>query len=176
MSIEQALAAQTAAVKENTAALAALTAAWNSLREQAIQMKASGKTVAAAHGVPLSEMPAVETPAPATKAEPKPKAAVKDESAPKAEPQVEATPADTQPASETAPTVTAESTAAPESPSEATPASTSIDIKQLTAIVTAAATRNRDGLLAVLAKYGVKRASELNPDQWPALAGELEAV
>jgi len=162
VSIEQALSEQTAAIRDNTRALTALCEAWNALRDRATEI-AAGKhadTVVAAK-VPLAEAPKVEA-----------KAEKKAEAVPKAEP----TPAVTPPASETAPTATVESTAAPESPSEEKPVGETIDVKQLSAIVTAAATRNREGLVRVLAKYGVKRATELSPEQWPALVTELEAV
>ncbi len=50
------------------------------------------------------------------------------------------------------------------------------DIKALSAAVTSAATRNRDGLVALLAKYEVKRASEVPETQWAQLISELEAL
>lgn len=50
------------------------------------------------------------------------------------------------------------------------------DIKALSTAVTSAATRNRDGLVALLAKYEVKRASEVPETQWAQLISELEAL
>lgn len=47
---------------------------------------------------------------------------------------------------------------------------------QLSAAVTAAATRNRDGLVAALAAKGVKRAGEIPADQWAAFIVEVSAL
>ena len=58
------------------------------------------------------------------------------------------------------------------SPSEA-PA---VEMKDLSAAVTAAATRNREGLVALLGTHNVKRASELPQDKWAGLVVELEAL
>lgn len=49
-------------------------------------------------------------------------------------------------------------------------------MQDLSAAVTAAATRNRDGLVALLGKHNVKRASELPQDKWAALVVELNAL
>lgn len=153
MSIEQALAEQTAAIRENTRAIVALSDAWNALRDRAMGIEA-GKEIVVAK-TPMADAPEVKTEKP--KAEKK-----KAEDAPKAE-----APAPTPPAEETKP---AEPEAAAASPSELP------DIKALSAVVTAAATRNREGMLAVLAKHGVERASHLPQEKWRALMDEMEAV
>ena len=51
-----------------------------------------------------------------------------------------------------------------------------VELKDLSAAVTAAATRNREGLVALLAKHNVKRASELPQENWAALLVELAAL
>lgn len=138
MSLEQALA-------ENTAVMKELVAAWKALTVNAAACK-TADTVKAG-GVKVLEKAA----------DPKPVA-----TPPAA---ATATPA---PVAETAP-----AEAAAESPSDA-PAV--VEMKDLSAAVTAAATRNRDGLVALLGKYAVKRASEVPRGQWAALVAELGAL
>ena len=65
---------------------------------------------------------------------------------------------------------------APATIATASPSEVKVELKDLSAAVTAAATRNRDGLVALLAKHNVKRASELPADAWAALVVELEAL
>ena len=178
MSLEQALAEQTAAIRENTRAVVALHEAWQHLRERAKYM---ADVATHAGGVPLADPKPVDTPA-AKEAAPKATA----ESTPAVESPSEGKPAQPAPSpaagpatveaaapvkTESAPTPTAASAEAPPQPSTA-----AIDMKALSAAVTAAATRNRDGLVAVLAKYGVKRASELSQDQWAPLVADLETI
>ena len=86
-------------------------------------------------------------------------------------PKPEPTPAPTPVAAAEATTALPATAAA--SPSEA-PAV--VEMKDLSAAVTAAATRNRDGLVALLGKHNVKRASELPQDKWAGLVAELEAL
>lgn len=138
MSIEQTIAANTAALTAQTAAIENLAAMWKLLTANATAIKAGG--------VPLSEKAPDPKPAP-TPAAP-----------------VTATPT---------PEVSAPAEPAAASPSEA-PAV--VEMKDLSAAVTAAATRNRDGLVALLGKHNVKRASELPQDKWAALVLELEAL
>lgn len=178
MSLEQALAEQTAAIRENTRAVLALHEAWQHLRERAKYM---ADVATHAGGVPLADPKPVATPA-AKEAAPKVAAAP----APAVESPSEGKPAPPAPSPAAGPTtaeaaapVKTESAPAPaaESVEAPQPASTAaIDMKALSTIVTAAATRNREGLVAVLARFGVKRASELPQDKWPALVAELEAV
>lgn len=141
MSLEQALAANTAAIME-------LTAAWSKLLLQGQQINArveTGEVTTVTAGT--VKVKVAEAPKPVATPAPTPAVAV------------EATIASVE--------------TAVASPSEA-PAV--IEMKDLSAAVTAAATRNRDGLVALLGKHNVKRASELPQDKWAALVAELEAL
>ena len=149
MSIEQTIAANTAALTAQTAAIEALVAVYAKLTAQA-------KNV-------VSEVQAGKTTAVTLAAE------KRIEVAPSPKP--EATPAPTPVAVEAAAIASPEIAAA--SPSEA-PALA--EMKDLSAAVTAAATRNREGLVALLGKHNVKRASELPQDKWAGLVAELEAL
>lgn len=144
MSLEQALAANTAALTAQTAVMSDLVAAWKTLTAQSVALKA-------AEAFTIGGAAKVEK-----VADPKP---AHTPTAP-----VTVTPT---------PEVTAPVEAAAASPSEP-PAK--VEMKDLSAAVTAAATRNRDGLVALLAKHNVKRASELPQDQWAALVAELGAL
>ena len=138
MSLEQALA-------ENTAVMKELVAAWKALTANAAACKTVD--VVKAGGVKVLEKVA------------------------------DPTPADTQTAPATA-TATPTPGPAPIEPAAASPSDTPavVEMKDLSAAVTAAATRNRDGLVALLGKYEVKRASEVPQDQWAALVAELGAL
>lgn len=138
MSLEQALA-------ENTAVMKELVAAWKALTANAAACK-TADTVKAG-GVKVLEKAADPKPAPTPTAP------------------VTATPVSV--------VETAQAEAVAESPSDAP---TVVEMKDLSAAVTAAATRNRDGLVALLGKHKVKRASEVPQDQWAALVVELEAL
>ena len=150
MSIEQTIAANTAALTAQTAAMEALVAVYAKLTAQAKNVVAevqAGKTTA----VTLAAEKRIEV-------APTPK------------------PVDTPVAVVTAtatPEVTAPAEPAAASPSEAP---TVVEMKDLSAAVTAAATRNREGLVALLGKHNVKRASELPQDKWAGLVAELEAL
>ncbi len=146
MSLEQALAANTAAIETQTAALQALADAWNALRAQANNLKLAGCSAAdiSSAGVPQTESPQVEAP----------KASGTNAAA--------HTPGTSDPAPAEVPPLKA--------------VAAFVDIKVLSAAVTAAATRNRDGLVALLAKYEVKRASEVPEGKWAQLVSELEAL
>lgn len=147
MSIEQTIAANTAALTAQTAAIDNLAAMWKLLTANATAIKANETiTTVKAGGVPVIEKATDPKPAP-TPAAPVTVTPTPEASAP-AEP-------------------------AAASPSEA-PAV--VEMKDLSAAVTAAATRNRDGLVALLGKHNVKRASELPQDKWAALVTELEAL
>ena len=135
MSLEQALA-------DNTAAMTKLIEVWTTLTAQAKTIDGTKPFKAA--GVPVTKV-----------------------EAPKPEP----TPAPTPVAAAEATTALPATAAA--SPSEA-PAV--VEMKDLSAAVTAAATRNRDGLVALLGKHNVKRASELPQGKWASLVAELEAL
>lgn len=143
MSIEQTIAANTAAITAQTAAITELIGAWKALTANAVACKTADKVKAT--GVTVIEK------APDPKSDP--------------------TPAPTPVVAEAVTTATPET--AKVSPSDA-PAK--VEMKDLSAAVTAAATRNRDGLVALLGKHNVKRASELPQDQWAALVVELEAL
>lgn len=128
MSLEQALAA-------NTAAIQSLIEVWSKLTAQAttIQNTATPGDPIVAAGKPTAAVVAAPTPAVAETQAAKPETAT-------------------------------------ESPSEAP------TLAQLSAAVTAAATRNRDGLVAALAAKGVKRAGEIPQDQWAAFITEVGAL
>ncbi len=147
MSLEQALASNTAALQAQTAALQALGDAWNALRAQAQKLKTAGcsATDITSAGVLQSDAPLVEVSNPTTET---------------------STALDT--------SVDSDSSRAEAPPIKASTAS--VDIKVLSAAVTAAATRNRDGLVALLAQYEVKRATEVSQDKWAQLVSDLEAL
>lgn len=152
MSLEQELAANTAAIEANTAAVKALHAAWAQLTSQAAaikagvaageitQIKAGGTVVAKVESAPKAEKPAPTPPAPEMAT----------------------------PAVEVAAPVPA--TASPSEPPK------EVTMEQLSAAVTSAATRNRDGVIKLLSERGVKRASELPKDQWAGIVTVLEAL
>lgn len=150
MSIEQTIAANTAALTAQTAAMEALVAVYAKLTAQAKNVVAdvqAGKTA----GVTLAAVKHIEV-APS----PKPVAT---------------------------PVAVVTATATPEVIAPAEPAAASlsdtpavVEMKDLSAAVTAAATRNREGLVALLGKHNVKRASELPQDKWAGLVAELEAL
>lgn len=160
MSLEQALADQTAAIRENTRALAALTEAWNALRENAAKLQKHPKLdELGAAGVPMAEAPQAKAPAlEATKPE-----------APKAEVKAEEAPAATQPAPEAAPEAPAQPEAAAESPSEVT-------LPVLQALVLEKAKANKAAVLAVLTKYGAKSASTVAEADRAAVYAEVKAL
>lgn len=157
MSLELALAANTAAIQEQTAALRALGEAWNALREQATQLRSAGHSAATvvSAGVPQADAPKVEQPAPAK--------APKAEKAPKPAP----TPAVEEPAQPEA----AADEPAVESPSEeAAPAPTLQDIQDL---IRSNMGHHREAIVKTLAKYGAKRASELKAEDYAAFVATL---
>jgi len=152
MSLEQALAAQTAAITDNTTALNALIAAWTKLATQGkniaqgVENGTVTKTTAGNITIPLAKaevaLPVLD------KAEAK-----KPVATPPAP--VTVTPA---PAVETAP---AEVAAA--SPSEA---AEPITYAQVSKAITDGVKVNRDHVLATLAKFGVKKGPELKVEQY----------
>jgi hypothetical protein len=135
-------------IAENTSALNKLIEVWTTLSNRANGI--DGSKPFAAAGVSLNPAPV------AAKVTP-----------PKPTP--EATPAPIPVAAAVEVIVSPEIAA--ESPSEAP-----VEIKDLSAAVTSAATRNRDGLVALLSKHNVKRASEVPQAQWAALIAELGAL
>lgn len=150
------------AIQENTAAVKALIDVWAKLVTQGntVAANAAAKTAAGepygvtAGGTPVTK---VEPKAEAPKAEaPKGKAAA---------------PAPTPAASEPAPAATAASETAAESPSDEV-----VDMVLLTKETTAAATRNRAGLVALLAEYGAARASAIPQGDWPAYIAKVRAL
>lgn len=136
MSIEQALA-------DNTAAIKALTKAWESLNAQAraISTKVDKGEADKVNIVGVAEIPLAKV----EEKKPAPTPAVVETQAAKPE-------------------------TATEPPSE-TPT-----MAQLSAAVTAAATRNREGLVAALTAKGVKRAGEIPQDHWAAFIAEVGAL
>jgi len=51
-----------------------------------------------------------------------------------------------------------------------------VTLEQLSAAITAAARRNRDGVIALLTELGVKRASEAPQDQWDSIIAKVGAL
>lgn len=136
MSLEQALAANTAAIKELTAAWASLNAQARAISTKVDNGQADKVNIAGVAEIPLAKV---------EEKKPAPTPAVAETQA--AKPEIATAP-----------------------PSEAP------TMAQLSAAVTAAATRNRDGLVAALAAKGVKRAGEIPQDQWAAFIAEVGAL
>lgn len=168
MSLEEKLAANTAALEANTAALNAVAAAWNTLAGQAATIKAKADTgevkhVAAAGTVVADLRPAnVEGPKTpkATKAEKPaatPAAAVTDTPAP-----AEAAPAE----------------AATASPSKVEHDGTpdSVTLEDVQAAVRLKLQEHKEELKAVLAKFGATKASNLDPSKWLDALKAINAI
>ena len=148
------------AIQENTAAVKALIDVWAKLVTQ-------GNTVVAnaAEKVAVGESYGVTAGGtPVAKVEPKPKA-----EAPKAQAAAHApTPTADEPAQTAA-------VAAPEAATE--PLSDEVvDLVLLTKETTGAATRNRAGLVALLAEYGAARASAIPQDKWAEYIAKVRAL
>ena len=158
------------AIQENTAAVKALIDVWAKLVTQ-------GNTVVAnaAEKVAVGESYGVTAGGtPVAKVEPKPKAEAPKAEAPKAEaPKAQAAAhAPTPTVSEPAPTA---AVAAPEAATE--PLSDEVvDLVLLTKETTGAATRNRAGLVALLAEYGAARASAIPQDKWAEYITKVRAL
>ena len=152
------------ALKENTAAVQALIDVWTKLVAQgnAVTANAAAKTAAGeAYGVTAGGTPV-------TVADPKPPAKA---ATPKVEaPKVEA-PAPAPTATEQAPGEAADANSAAESPSEEV-----VDLALLTKETTGAATRNRAGLVALLAEFGAARASAIPADKWAEYIAKVRAL
>ncbi len=150
------------AIRENTAAVKALIDVWAKLVTQGntVAANAAAKTAAGEpYGVTAGGTPV-------TKVEPKAEA-------PKAEaPQGKtAAPAPTPAASEPAPAAVVAPETAAESPSEEV-----VDLALLTKETTGAATRNRAGLVALLAEFGAARASAIPADKWAEYIAKVRAL
>lgn len=158
------------ALKENTAAVQALIDVWTKLVAQgnAVTANAAAKTAAGeAYGVTAGGTPV-------TVVDPKPpaKAATPKVEAPKVEaPKVEA-PAPTPTADVQAPTT---ENAAPETAAESLSEEV-VDLALLTKETTGAATRNRAGLVALLAEFGAARASAIPADKWAEYIAKVRAL
>lgn len=158
------------ALKENTAAVQALIDVWTKLVAQgnAVTANAAAKTAAGeAYGVTAGG-------APVTVVDPKPtaKAATPKVEAPQVEaPKVEA-PAHTPAADVQAPTT---ENVAPETAAES-PSEEVVDLALLTKETTGAATRNRAGLVALLAEFGAARASAIPADKWAEYIAKVRAL
>ena len=152
------------ALKENTAAVQALIDVWTKLVAQgnAVTANAAAKTAAGeAYGVTAGGTPV-------TVVDPKPTAKA---ATPKVEaPKVEA-PAPTPAADVHAPVEAADANSAAESPSEEV-----VDLALLTKESTGAATRNRAGLVALLAEFGAARASAIPADKWADYIAKVRAL
>lgn len=163
------------ALKENTAAVQALIDVWTKLVAQgnAVTANAAAKTAAGeAYGVTAGGTPV-------TVVDPKPpaKAATPKVEAPKVEaPQVEA-PKVVVPAPTTAADVQAPTTenVAPETAAESLSEEV-VDLALLTKETTGAATRNRAGLVALLAEFGAARASAIPADKWAEYIAKVRAL
>lgn len=152
------------AIQENTAAVKALIDVWAKLVTQGntVAANAAAKTAAGEpYGVTAGGTPV-------TVVDPKPtaKAATAKVEAPKVEAPAHAPAADVQaPAAVVAPETAAES------PSEEV-----VDLALLTKETTGAATRNRAGLVALLAEFGAARASAIPQGDWPAYIAKVRAL
>lgn len=146
MSLEQALAANTAAIQAQTAAMEDYFSGVRKILEDLAQkLRPTADRYVKDHTAAPSNRPPAEAPAATATAAASSVTAMTEQQA-------------------------AETEVSPESGRPAP------DIKALSTAVTSAATRNRDGLLALLAKYEVKRASEVPETQWAQLISELEAL
>ena len=158
------------ALKENTAAVQALINVWTLLVAQgnAVTEYAAAKTAAGeAYGVTAGGTPV-------TVVDPKPtaKAATPKVEAPKIEaPKVEA-PVPTPAADVQAPTT---ENVAPETAAESLSEEV-VDLALLTKETTGAATRNRAGLVALLAEFGTARASAIPADKWAEYIAKVRAL
>ena len=152
------------ALKENTAAVQALIDVWTKLVAQgnAVTANAAAKTAAGeAYGVTAGGTPV-------TVVDPKPtaKAATAKVEAPKVE-----APAPAPTATEQAPVEAADADSAAEPLSEEV-----VDLALLTKETTGAATRNRAGLVALLAEFGAARASAIPADKWAEYIAKVRAL
>lgn len=148
------------ALKENTAAVQALIDVWTKLVAQgnAVTANAAAKTAAGeAYGVTAGG-------APVTVVDPKQTAKVE---APKV---VE--PAPTPAADVQAPMT---ENVAPETAAESLSEEV-VDLALLTRETTGAATRNRAGLVALLAEFGAARASAIPADKWAEYIAKVRAL
>ena len=155
------------ALKENTAAVQALIDVWTKLVAQgnAVTANAAAKTAAGeAYGVTAGGTPV-------TVVDPKPPAKVE---APKVEASKAqaAAPAPTPAADVQAPTT---ENAAPETAAESLSEEV-VDLALLTKETTGAATRNRAGLVALLAEFGAARASAIPADKWAEYIAKVRAL
>lgn len=158
------------ALKENTAAVQALIAVWTKLVAQgnAVTTNVAAKTAAGeAYGVTAGGTPVtvVDPKLPA-------KAATPEVEAPKVEAPKVAAPATTPTADVQAPTT---ENAAPETAAES-PSEEVVDLALLTKETTGAATRNRAGLVALLAEFGAARASAIPADKWAEYLAKVRAL
>jgi hypothetical protein len=174
MSLENALAEQTAAIRENTRAIAALHEAWNHLRERAGHLT---NIATKAGGVPLADPKPAATPVVAeTKpAKAKPAAESPSEGKP-AQPATEAVAGPT--TAEAAAPVKTEDAAAPVAePVVAQPqASTAVSLQDLQARVLTLAKVKRDDVKALLARFGATSASTVKEADRAAVMAALETI
>lgn len=150
MSLEDKLAANTAALEANTAALNAVAAAWNTLAAQATAIKAGADagsiTKVAAAGVALAEV--------------KPEKAVRAKKAEK--------PADTEVFEPTTPPAAEPAPAVSENDTKVTYADVSSKVLNLLKT-------DKPKVMATLAKFNVPNAKTLPESQWAAFLAELDA-
>ena len=158
------------ALKENTAAVQALIAVWTKLVAQgnAVTANVAAKTAdGESYGVTAGGTPV-------TVVDPKPtaKAATAKVEAPKVE-----APKVVEPAPTPAADVQAQTTenAAPETAAESLSEEV-VDLALLTKETTGAATRNRAGLVALLAEFGAARASAIPADKWAEYIAKVRAL
>lgn len=158
------------AIKENTAAVQALIDVWTKLVAQgnAVTANAAAKTAAGeAYGVTAGGTPV-------TVVDPKPpaKAATAKAATPKVEAPKVVEPAPTPAADVQAPTT---ENVAPETAAESLSEEV-VDLALLTKETTGAATRNRAGLVALLAEFGAARASAIPADKWAEYIAKVRAL
>jgi hypothetical protein len=177
MSLEQALAEQTAAIRENTRAIAALHEAWNHLRERANHMT---HVATSAGGVPLADPKPAATPVAKETAPVEPVASAPAvESPSKGKPAKPATEAVAGPTTvkADAPAKTADApTPAAEPVVEQSPPSTAVTLQQLQERVLTLAKTKRDDVKALLARYGATSASSVKEGDRASVYTALESI
>ena len=163
------------ALKENTAAVQALIDVWTKLVAQgnAVTANAAAKTAAGeAYGVTAGGAPVtVVDPKPTAKAATAKAATAKAATAKVEAPKV-VEPAHTPAADVQAPTT---ENVAPETAAESLSEEV-VDLALLTKETTGAATRNRAGLVALLAEFGAARASAIPADKWSEYIAKVRAL
>ena len=167
MSLETALAENTAALTAQTKTINSLLECWNTLRTQSIKLSREGHTAATitAAGVPLTDVPEVAAPAAETTKAPGKTAKAK------ADPKPAPTP-DAPDAPEAAQTADATDSTASDSPFEE---ATEVSLEAVSDAITKYVPTHRAEVVAALAKFGAKRGSEIKPEERGLFLAEIAA-